>query len=150
MEVLHPRCAGLDVHKDTVVACARLAHESRVERHTETFATTTRGLMALSEWLTGHQVTPVALEATGVYWKPVWHLLDGHFDLTLANPHHIRTVPGRKTDVRDAQWIADLHAHGLVGVGGGAHERDVSARSSTGCWRGVAPRKRSWRWRPRS
>lgn len=114
MDVLHPRCAGLDVHKGTVVACARIAQESRVERRTETFTTTTRGLLALSEWLTSHQVTHVAMEATGVYWKPVWHLLDGHFELVLANAQHIHNVPGRKTDVRDAQWIADLLAHGLI------------------------------------
>jgi len=114
MEILHPRCAGLDVHKDTVVACARVAVGAPVAHHLATFATTTRGVLALSDWLTEHGVTHVAMEATGVYWKPVWHLLDGSFELLLANPQQIKAVPGRKTDVRDAQWIADLHAHGLI------------------------------------
>jgi transposase len=113
MEVLYPRCAGLDVHKDTVVACVRCvtapkAHEVR------TFGTTTRELLELSDWLESHGCTHVAMEATGVYWKPVWHLLEGHFELVLANAQHIRNVPGRKTDVNDARWIADLLAHGLI------------------------------------
>jgi transposase len=113
MEVLYPRCAGLDVHKDTVVACARCvtapkAHEVR------TFGTTTRELLELSDWLESHGCTHVAMEATGVYWKPVWHLLEGNFELVLANAQHIRNVPGRKTDVNDAMWIADLLAHGLI------------------------------------
>ncbi len=113
MEVLYPRCAGLDVHKDTVVACVRCvtapkAHEVR------TFGTTTRELLELSDWLESFGCTHVAMEATGVYWKPVWHLLEGHFELVLANAQHIRNVPGRKTDVNDAMWIADLLAHGLV------------------------------------
>ena len=113
MEVLHPRCAGLDVHKDTVVAGVRCisppeAHEVR------TFATTTTGLLALADWLEAHGCTQVAMEATGVYWKPVWHLLEGHFALVLANAQHIRNVPGRKSDVTDALWIADLLAHGLI------------------------------------
>lgn len=113
MQVLYPRCAGLDVHKDTVVACVRCvtapeAHEVR------TFGTTTRELLELSDWLESFGCTHVAMEATGVYWKPVWHLLEGHFELILANAQHVRNVPGRKTDVNDAMWIADLLAHGLV------------------------------------
>lgn len=113
MEVLYPRCGGLDVHKDTVVACVRcvvepLAHEVR------TFGTTTSELFALADWLTAHGYTHVAMEATGVYWKPVWHILEGRVELVLANAHHIRNVPGRKTDVNDATWIADLLAHGLI------------------------------------
>lgn len=113
MEVLYPRCAGLDVHKDTVVAAVRcvsapVAHEVR------TFGTTTTELLALSDWLESHGCTHVAMEATGVYWKPVWHLLEGHFELVLANAQHIRNVPGRKTDVNDAMWIGDLLAHGLI------------------------------------
>ena len=113
MEIRYPRCAGLDVHKDTVVACVRcvsapLAHEVR------TFGTTTSELLALSDWLDSHDCTHVAMEATGVYWKPVWHLLEGRFELVLANAQHIRNVPGRKTDVNDAMWIADLLAHGLI------------------------------------
>jgi transposase len=113
MEILYPRCAGLDVHKETVVACIRCvsaptAHEVR------TFGTTTSELLALSDWLDSHDCTHVAMEATGVYWKPVWHLLEERFELVLANAQHIRNVPGRKTDVNDAMWIADLLAHGLI------------------------------------
>src|SRR4051794_5744928 len=115
MEVLHPRCAGLDVHRDSVVACVRLAEGGRVERHVETFATTTADLERLSAWLAGHGVTQVAMEATGVYWKPVWAVLcEGDFALVLANAHHVKAVPGRKTDVNDATWPADLLAHGLI------------------------------------
>jgi len=114
MEVLYPRCAGLDVHKDTIVACVRLAVGSKVEQHVQTFGTTTSALLSLSEWLSGFEITHVAMEATGVYWKPVWHVLDGSFELVLANAAHIKNVPGRKTDVNDATWIADLLAHGLI------------------------------------
>jgi transposase len=113
MEILHPRCAGLDVHKDSVVACARCVSEPKVQE-VRTFGTTTRELLALSEWLESHGCTHVAMEATGVYWKPIWHVLEGDFELVLANAHHIRNVPGRKTDVSDAMWIADLLAHGLI------------------------------------
>jgi transposase len=113
MEVLHPRCAGLDVHKDSVVACVRCV-SSPTHRETRAFATTTRELMALADWLVEHGCTHVAMEATGVYWKPVWHLLEGRVELVLANAQHIRNVPGRKTDVNDAMWIADLLAHGLI------------------------------------
>jgi len=113
MQVLYPRCAGLDVHKDSVVAAVRCV--SPPTRHeVRTFATTTQGLSALVDWLTSHGCTHVAMEATGVYWKPVWHLLEGHFELVLANAAHIRNVPGRKTDVADSAWIADLLAHGLI------------------------------------
>jgi transposase len=114
MEVLHARCAGLDVHKDSVVACARLAEGSKIQRETQTFGTTTTELLRLNDWLQQHGCTHVAMEATGVYWKPVWHLLEGSFELVLANAAHIRNVPGRKTDVNDATWIADLLAHGLI------------------------------------
>lgn len=114
MEVLHPRCAGLDVHKDTVVACVRIAQERGVHRETRTFATHTKDLLSLSAWLTAHEVTHVAMEATGVYWRPVWHVLESSFELLLANAMHIKNVPGRKTDVNDATWIADLLAHGLI------------------------------------
>lgn len=119
MEVIHPRCAGLDVHQKTVVACVRLAHGDKVVHHVRTFATTADALHELGEWLREHRVTHVVMEATGVYWRPVWTALDdGDGDdalaLTLGNAAHIRNVPGRKTDVNDAQWLADLHAHGLV------------------------------------
>ena len=113
MEVLHPRCAGLDVHKDTVVGCIRCVTEP-LHREVRTFGTTTAELSALTEWLASHDVTHVAMEATGVYWKPVWHMLESEFELVLANAQHIRNVPGRKTDVNDAMWIADLLAHGLI------------------------------------
>lgn len=114
MEVLHARCAGLDVHRDTVVACARVAVGADVTLDVRTFGTTTQALMALSEWLTGHGVTHVAMEATGIYWRPVWHVLDGSFELVLAHAMHVKNVPGRKTDVNDATWIAELLAHGLI------------------------------------
>jgi transposase len=113
MELLYPRCAGLDVHKDSVVACIRCVSEP-LHDEVKTFATTTSALMELNEWLREHAVTHVAMEATGVYWKPVWHLLEGDFELVLANAQHIRNVPGRKTDVNDATWIAQLLAHGLI------------------------------------
>jgi len=113
MEVLYPRCAGLDVHKDVVVACVRCV--SPPSRHeTRSFATTTSGLLALADWLGEYGCTHVAMEATGVYWRPVWHVLEGDVELVLANPQHIKNVPGRKTDVNDAMWIADLLAHGLI------------------------------------
>jgi transposase len=115
MEVIYPRCAGLDVHKDTVVASARLAAGREVSVGVRTFATTTAGLLALSAWLAERGCTHLAMEATGVYWKPVWHVLsDGDFTLVLANAAQVKNVPGRKTDVADATWLADLLAHGLV------------------------------------
>src|SRR5215210_2258074 len=115
MEVLYPRCAGLDVHKDTVVASARLAAGREVSVEVRTFATTTAGLLALSAWLAERGCTHVAMEATGVYWKPVWHILaDGDCTLVLANAAQVKNVPGRKTDVADATWLAELLAHGLV------------------------------------
>lgn len=111
---MHSRCAGLDVHKDTVVACARRAKGRQVQRDLTRFRTTTSGLLQLVSWLHERECTHVALEATGVYWKPVWHLLEGEFELLLANAREVRNVPGRKSDVNDATWIADLLAHGLV------------------------------------
>jgi transposase len=113
MEVLYPRCAGLDVHKDTVVAAVRCVSPP-VHHEVQSFPTTTRGLFALADWLKTHGCTHVAMEATGIYWKPVWHVLEEGFDLVLANAQHVRNVPGRKTDVGDAVWIADLVAHGLI------------------------------------
>lgn len=113
MEVLYPRCAGLDVHKDTLVARVRCVSEPQTHE-VRSFQTTTSGLLALADWLEGHGCTAVAMEATGVYWKPVWHLLEDRFQLVLANAQHIRNVPGRKTDVNDASWIAELLAHGLI------------------------------------
>lgn len=114
MHVLYPKCAGLDVHKQTVVACARTQSGAAITYDRQTFGTTTRELLALADWLTAHGCTHVAMESTGVFWKPVWHVLADAFDLVLANPQHIRNVPGRKSDVTDAEWIAELLAHGLI------------------------------------
>jgi transposase len=114
MEVIHARCAGLDVHKDTVVACVRLAVDGQVHQEVKTFKTTTSELLALADWLRDRECTHAAMESTGVYWKPVWHVLEDSVTLVLANAMHIRNVPGRKTDVNDAMWIADLLAHGLI------------------------------------
>jgi transposase len=115
MEVLHAHCAGLDIHKETVVACVRHMSGGKVKTEVRTFATMTGTLLDLSAWLATEQITHIAMEATGVYWKPVWHILsDGEFQLVLANAAHVKNVPGRKTDVKDAEWLADLQAHGLI------------------------------------
>jgi transposase len=115
MQVLHPRCAGLDVHKDSVAAAVRLAEAGGVRTEVRSFDTTTPGLLALADWLAECGCTHVAMEATGVYWKPVWHVLsDGDLVLILANAAHVKNVPGRKTDVGDAAWLAELLAHGLI------------------------------------
>ena len=114
MQLLYARCAGLDVHTRQVVACVRIVVNHAVTYQRLTVPTTTRGLLELADWLAAHEVTHVAMEATGVYWKPVWHLLEGQFDLLLANAQHVRHVPGRKSDVTDAQWLADLLAVGLL------------------------------------
>ena len=115
MEVLHPRCAGLDVHKETVVACVRIVSGGEVSRAVRTFETTTARLIELAEWLEASGCTQTAMEATGVYWKPVWQVLaGGGFGLVLANASHVKNVPGRKTDVNDATWLAELLAHGLI------------------------------------
>jgi transposase len=115
MEVMHDRVAGLDVHKDTVVACVRTMSGNKATRECRTYETTTEGLSALLEWLNSTQCGLAAMEATGVYWLPVWKILSaGAFELVLANAAHIKAVPGRKTDINDATWIADLAAHGLI------------------------------------
>ena len=115
MEAMYERVAGLDVHKAMVVATVRVVSGGKVQRECRTFATTTAGLEELLAWLTESECTHVAMEATGVYWKPVWNILsDGEFELVLANAAHIKNVPGRKTDVNDATWIADLMACGLI------------------------------------
>lgn len=115
MEVLYPRCAALDVHKDIVVAAIRLAEGREVQSEVRTFATTTPALLDLSAWLDEHACTHVAMEATGIYWRPVWQVLDADTrTLILANAAHVKNVPGRKTDVADAVWLSDLLAHGLI------------------------------------
>ena len=115
MEIIHERVAGLDVHKAMIVACVRLTVNGKVGRECRTFGTTTAALLELLAWLRESGCTHVAMEATGVYWKPVWNILsDGDFELIVANAAHIKNVPGRKTDVNDATWIADLLACGLI------------------------------------
>lgn len=114
MDVLYERCAGLDVHKEEVVGCCRVGSGPGTRRTHERFPTTTTGLLSLLQWLMEHRVTHVVMEATGVYWKPVWHVLEGHCELVLANAHEVRNVPGRKTDMNDSTWLCDLLAHGLV------------------------------------
>jgi transposase len=114
MKTLHRKCAGLDVHKKEVVACLRLAIRGKATYEVRRFPTTTRDLLELVSWLEQAGCTHVAMEATGVYWKPVWHVLEGRFQQILANAAHVKGVPGRKSDMNDATWIADLLAHGLV------------------------------------
>jgi transposase len=115
MDVVVERCCGLDVHKKTVVACRILPDEAgRPQKEVRTFGTMTGELLSLSDWLKDGGVTHVAMEATGVYWKPVYNLLEGNFELLVVNAQHIKAVPGRKTDVKDAEWIADLLRHGLL------------------------------------
>jgi len=115
VEVLYVRCAGLDVHQKTVVACVRIhGPDGRAQTETRTFATDTGALLELAAWLEESGCTHAVMEATGVYWKPVWHMLEESCALVLANAHYVRNVPGRKTDVSDAAWLADLLAHGLV------------------------------------
>src|SRR5499427_344706 len=116
MDVVYPRCCGLDVHKRNVVACLIVSgEEGRPRKEVRTFETLTDDLLKLADWLVGQGVTHVAMEATGVYWKPVWNLLEGSdLHLLLVNARHIKAVPGRKTDVRDCEWIADLLRHGLL------------------------------------
>ncbi len=115
VETLHKRCAGLDVHSETIVACVLLGDsEAELERVIETFPTLTKDLFRLLKWLEEKEVTHIAMESTGVYWKPVYNILEDFFDITLANAQRIKNVPGRKTDVSDAEWIAKLLRHGLI------------------------------------
>lgn len=114
MDVMYRRCAGLDVHQHTVVACMRLVETPKVRHEVETFQTTTRGLADLKMWLLEHGCTHAAMESTGVYWKPVWQALEEGLELVLANAQEVRSLPGRKSDVNDAMWLADLMAHGLI------------------------------------
>src|ERR1700726_996577 len=115
MDILYERVAGLDVHKDTVVACVRLLVDGKAKRECRTFATTTEQLVELRAWLEDCRCTHVAMEATGVYWMPVFKILgEGEFELIVANAAHLKNVPGRKSDINDATWIADLSACGLV------------------------------------
>jgi transposase len=115
MHVVYPHCCGLDVHKKTLTACLLIAGVSGKGQHEmRRFGTMTRDLLALADWLQSHQVTQVAMESTGVYWKPVWNILEGQCEVVLVNAQHSKAVPGRKTDLKDCQWIAELLQHGLV------------------------------------
>jgi transposase len=115
MDVLYERCCGLDVHKKTVVACCLSpGARGRPTKAVRTFGTMTADLEALAAWLSEQGCTHVVMESTGVYWKPVWNVLEGHFELLLANARRVKNVPGRKTDVKDAEWLADLLQHGLI------------------------------------
>src|SRR5579875_3439990 len=115
MQVVHQRCCGLDVHKKTVVACLLITVASgEVQKHVRTFSTMTADLLALADWLKAFQVTHVAMESTGVFWKPVFNLLEEDFTVILVNAQHMKAVPGRKTDIKDSEWIADLLRHGLL------------------------------------
>jgi transposase len=115
MEVVYPRCCGLDVHKKLVVACLLTpGPDGQPAKTIRTFGTMTADLVALADWLSAAGCTHVAMEATGVYWKPIWNLLEQRFHLLLVNARHIKAVPGRKSDVRDSEWIADLLQHGLL------------------------------------
>jgi len=114
MQIVYSRCCGLDVHKETVVACLLIPEEGKIAKEIRTFQTMTSDLLTLHDWLLAHQVTHVAMESTGVYWKPIFNLLEGSFKVLLVNAAHIKAVPGRKTDVKDCEWIADLLSHGLL------------------------------------
>jgi transposase len=115
MQVIHERCAGIDVHKKTVVVCVLVTQaDGTVQKHIRTFATMTADLLALDEWLRGQQVEHIAMESTGVYWHPIWNILEEGRQILLANPQHLKAVPGRKTDVKDSEWLADLHRYGLL------------------------------------
>jgi transposase len=115
MDVVNRCCCGLDVHKDTVTACVAWAAADGKKRHDKReFGTATRELLALADWLRTCGVTHVAMESTGVYWQPVWHVLEGHFELLLVNAQHVKAIPGKKTDRRDSVWLAELLQHGLL------------------------------------
>jgi transposase len=115
MDAILERCAGLDVHQETILACALTGTlDKKPQRTIQTFGTTTKELLQLADWLSEKQCTHVAMESTGVYWKPLWNLLEGSFEILLANPQRIKNVPGKKTDMKDAEWIAQLLRCGLI------------------------------------
>src|ERR1700731_347414 len=114
MEVVYRRCCGIDVHKESISVCVLLMEEEGPKKQIRRFGTMTRDLLDLGQWLQQLGVTHVAMESTGIYWKPVWNLLEGRFELLLVNAQHIKQVPGRKTDQKDSEWIADLLQHGLL------------------------------------
>jgi transposase len=114
MEVVHPRCCGIDVHQASLAVCVVIKEEGKSEKHKLRCGTTSAELLQLCDWLAGYRVTHVAMEATGVYWKPVWHILAGQFELLLANPTQVQALRGRKTDLKDGERIADFMQHGLL------------------------------------
>jgi transposase len=114
MEVVFPNCCGLDIHKNTITACVLLSGGSRKQKHLQRFGTVTGELRSLAAWLHKFGVVQVAMESTGVYWKPIWNVLEGEFELCLVNAQHVKNVPGRKTDLKDCEWIAELLQHGLL------------------------------------
>jgi transposase len=114
MDLLHSRCCGLDVHKKSITACVLIAAGPRPQKFLRRFGTMTADIRELADWLRSSEVTHVAMESTGVYWKPIWNVLEGAFELLLVNAAHIKNVPGRKTDMKDCEWIAQLLQHGLL------------------------------------
>jgi len=114
MEVVHERCAGLDIHKKKIAACVRFNERGQIKSKVKSFGTMTDELVELSDWLHSFGVTHVAMESTGIFWRPIYAILESTFTVLLVNPAHIKAVPGRKTDIRDCEWIADLLAHGLL------------------------------------
>ena len=115
MEAMIEKCAGLDVHQETIVACILYGPlEKRPKKKIESFSTTTSGLLKLQDWLSSQEVTDVVMESTGIYWKPVWNILEGDFHLVLANAKHVKNVPGRKTDISDSMWLASLLRIGVL------------------------------------
>src|ERR1700730_1527844 len=115
MQITYERCAGLDVHKKTVVVCA-ITPDAQGHRHRErrTFSTMTPDLRRMRDWLKEQGVTHVAMESTGSFWKPIYNILEGQLEVLVVNAQHVKAVPGRKTDIKDAEWIADLLQHGLL------------------------------------
>jgi transposase len=115
MDVLYPRCCGIDIHKRSITVCVLIREAGRKEqKYIREFGTTTSEILSCGDWLRDLGVSHVAMEATGVYWRPIWNLLEGQFELLLANAAHVKNVPGRKTDVKDSEWIAQLMQHGLL------------------------------------
>lgn len=115
MDIQHSRCAGIDVHKKSITVCVLIREPGRKEqKFIREFATATAALLSCADWLKELGVDCVAMESTGVYWKPIWNLLEGQFELLLVNATHIKHVPGRKTDISDSEWIAQLLQHGLL------------------------------------
>jgi transposase len=114
MHIVYPRCCGLDVHKASVSACILITEPAQTQRYRRRFATMTGDILSLGDWLSENGVTHLAMESTGVYWKPIWNLLEGRVEMLLVNAQHIKAVPGRKTDLKDCEWIAELLQHGLL------------------------------------